>query len=120
LGYFLPGFRLCNNFAKKWDGLHFGRFHPKSSGADFSYIFSAENSAEFLGKTIFQNFFRVKFHFIPTFLGGKFSAEFSPKCMKNRPQVTLALSTLEGSRGHDVQIGPSVPDLLAKQTAARL
>jgi hypothetical protein len=54
--------------------------------ADFSYIFSrgkslsAENSVEFLGKTIFQNFFCGKFHFFPySFFGGKFSAEFSPK-----------------------------------------
>jgi hypothetical protein len=57
----------------------------KPPGADFSYIFfrgkslSAEKSAEFLGKMIFQNFFRRKIHFIPTFFGGKFSAEFSPK-----------------------------------------
>jgi hypothetical protein len=49
--------------------VHF--FHGKS--------LSAENSAEFLGKTIFQNFFRGKFHFFPTFFGRKFSAEFSPK-----------------------------------------
>jgi hypothetical protein len=54
-------------------------------GANFLYIFShgkslsAENSVEFHGKMIFQNFFREKFHFFPTFLGGKFSAEFSPK-----------------------------------------
>jgi hypothetical protein len=37
---------------------------------------------EFLGKTIFRNFFRGKFQFFPTFStfsGGKFSAEFSPK-----------------------------------------
>jgi hypothetical protein len=50
--------------------------------ADFAYIsfhgksLSAENSAEFLGKTIFQNFFRGKLQFFPTFLGGTFSAEF--------------------------------------------
>jgi hypothetical protein len=37
--------------------------------ADFSYIFfhGKSLSAEFLGKTIFQNFFRGKFHFFPTF-----------------------------------------------------
>jgi hypothetical protein len=33
---------------------------------------------EFLGKTIFQNFFRQKFQIFPTFLGVKFSEEFSP------------------------------------------
>jgi hypothetical protein len=50
------------------------------SGADFSYGFfhgkslSAENSAEFLGKTIFQNFCCGKFHF-PNIFGGKFSPE---------------------------------------------
>jgi hypothetical protein len=30
-----------------------------------------ENSSEFLGKTIFQNFFRRKFHFFPNIFGGK-------------------------------------------------
>jgi hypothetical protein len=51
-------------------------------GADFSYIFfrgkrfSAENSAEFLGKMIFWNFFRGKFQFFPTFFGKKFSQNF--------------------------------------------
>jgi hypothetical protein len=32
---------------------------------------------EFVEKMIFQNFFRGKLQFFPTFLGGKFSAEFS-------------------------------------------
>jgi hypothetical protein len=44
-------------------------FHGKS--------LSAENSAEFLGKTIFRNFFCGKLQCFPTFLGGKISAEFS-------------------------------------------
>jgi hypothetical protein len=34
---------------------------------------------KFLVKTIFGNFFRGKFQFFPTFLRGKFSAEFSLK-----------------------------------------
>jgi hypothetical protein len=34
---------------------------------------------EFLGKTIFQNFFRRKFHFFPTFFRGKFPPKFSPE-----------------------------------------
>jgi hypothetical protein len=52
-------------------------------------IFHTFFSADFFGKTIFQNFFRGKFHFFKTFsaensifpniFGGKFSAEFSPK-----------------------------------------
>jgi hypothetical protein len=44
-------------------------FHEKS--------LSAENSEEFLGKTIFRNFFRGKLQFFPAFFGGKFSAQFS-------------------------------------------
>jgi hypothetical protein len=44
-------------------------FHGKS--------LSEENSAEFLGKTVFRNFFHGKLPFFPTFLGEKFSAEFS-------------------------------------------
>jgi hypothetical protein len=36
-----------------------------------------ENSVEFIEKMIFQNFFRGKFLFFPTFFGGKFSAGFS-------------------------------------------
>jgi hypothetical protein len=34
---------------------------------------------EFLEKTIFQNFFRGKFQFFPTFFGKKISAKFSLK-----------------------------------------
>jgi hypothetical protein len=34
-----------------------------------------ENSEEFLGKMIFQNFFRGKFNFFPTFFGGKIFPE---------------------------------------------
>jgi hypothetical protein len=70
-------------------------------GADFSYIFfrgnslSMENSAEFIVKTIFQNFFRGKFIFFPIIFGGKFSAkfsaEFSPEKMyeKSAPGVDI-------------------------------
>jgi hypothetical protein len=38
---------------------------------------------EFLGKTIFQNFFRGKLHFFSTFFfwGGGFSPKFSPEKM---------------------------------------
>jgi hypothetical protein len=73
-------------------------------GADFLYIFfrgkslSAENSVEFLGKMIFQNFFCGKFNFFPTFFGGKFSAkfsaEFSPEKMyeKSAPDVFMKRS----------------------------
>jgi hypothetical protein len=66
-------------------GYILGDFFTKTSGADFSNIVSAENHfprkipRNFLEKTIFQNFFRGKFHFFPNILGGKFSAEFSPK-----------------------------------------
>jgi hypothetical protein len=42
----------------------------------FRTFFSAENSVEFLGKTIFQNFFRGKFHFFPTFWGEIFRGIF--------------------------------------------
>jgi hypothetical protein len=58
-----------------------------NSGANFLYIFSAENFVEFVGKTIFLYFFRGKFQFFPTFFGGKFSAEFSPEkmCEKSAP-----------------------------------
>jgi hypothetical protein len=64
---------------------------PTTSGADFSYIFfrgkslSAEKSAEFLGKTIFQNFFRGKFHFFPTCLGENFPRNFP----RNIPQKNV-------------------------------
>jgi hypothetical protein len=49
---------------------------------NFSDIFfwgkslSAENSVEFLGKMIFQNFFRGKLYFFPTFLGKNFPLNF--------------------------------------------
>jgi hypothetical protein len=67
---------------------------------EFSYILfhgkslSAENSAEFFGKTIFQNFFRKNSIFSQHVFGGKFSAEFSQnfprkKCTKNQPQIGL-------------------------------
>jgi hypothetical protein len=66
---------------------------PEGAGADFSHIFfrgkslSTENSAEFLGQTIFQNFFRGKFNFFPTFLGENFPPNFPrKKCTKNWPQ----------------------------------
>jgi hypothetical protein len=42
---------------------------------------SAENSVEFLGKTIFQNFFCGKFNFFPTFLGKNFPRNFPRKKM---------------------------------------
>jgi hypothetical protein len=57
--------------------------------ADFSYIFvlgkslTAENSAEFLGKSIFQNFFRGKFnssqHLWGKIFGGIFPKIFPGK-----------------------------------------
>jgi hypothetical protein len=57
-----------------------GKPFKGESGVDFS--------AEFLGKTIFQNFFRGKFHFFPNFFGGKTSAEFflkiSPEKMSEK------------------------------------
>jgi hypothetical protein len=58
-------------------GYMVGDFLTNSSGANFSYIFFRGKSlfAELLGKTIFQNFFRRKLQFFPTFLGGKFSLE---------------------------------------------
>jgi hypothetical protein len=51
------------------------------------------NSAEFLGKTIFQNFFCRKFNFFPTLLGENFPRNFPQKfprkkCTKNRPLVS--------------------------------
>jgi hypothetical protein len=46
-------------------------FFTNSSRANFSKKISAENSVEFLGKTIFQNFFRGKFLFFPKIFGGK-------------------------------------------------
>jgi hypothetical protein len=58
---------------------------PSTWGRFFVHFFrgkslSAENSAEFLGKTIFQNFFRGKFNFSPTFFfflgGGNFPRNF--------------------------------------------
>jgi hypothetical protein len=55
--------------------------HP---GADFSYIFfhgkslSAENSSEFVEKTIFQKFFRGKFNFSPNILWENFPRNFAP------------------------------------------
>jgi hypothetical protein len=64
------------------------------AGADFSYIFfhGKSLSAEFLGKAMFQNFFRGKFHFFPTFWGENFPRNFprnfpQKKCTKNRPQT---------------------------------
>jgi hypothetical protein len=64
-------------------------------GADFSYIFSAE----ILGNTIFQNFFRGKFHFFQHFLGGNFPRNFPQnfprkKCMKNRPLKNILTNPL--------------------------
>jgi hypothetical protein len=68
------------------DGLGYilGNFFTNSYGANFSYIFSAENHFpqkipwNLLKKMIFQNFFRGKLQFFPTFFwGGEFSAEFS-------------------------------------------
>jgi hypothetical protein len=75
------------------------KFSPAktSPGADFSYIFSAENSAEFLGKTIFQNFFRGKFNFFSTFLLCLFLREKNvyPLFLKN----TDPLHTLKDLKG---------------------
>jgi hypothetical protein len=51
---------------------HFPRKIPRN-------FLGKTNSAEFLGKTIFQNFFRGKLQFFPTFLGENFSVEFSAK-----------------------------------------
>jgi hypothetical protein len=53
-------------------GRFFVHFFPRKS------TFRGKLHGIFL-KMIFQNFFRGKFHFFPTFFGGKFSAEFSPK-----------------------------------------
>jgi hypothetical protein len=55
-------------------------------GADFSYIFSAENSAEFLGKTIFQNFWTntvAIFSFNPKILPVWFEAEIFCPSLKS-------------------------------------
>jgi hypothetical protein len=41
--------------------------------------FSAEISSQFLGKTIFQNFFCGKFQFPPTFFPGKNVRKISPR-----------------------------------------
>jgi hypothetical protein len=51
---------------------------PFTPGADFSYIFSAENH---FPRKIPRNFLEKRLikSFSPTFSGGKFSAEFSPK-----------------------------------------
>jgi hypothetical protein len=54
-------------------------------GPIFRTFFSAENHfprkipRNFLEKRFFKTCFRGKFHFFPTFWGGKFSAEFSLK-----------------------------------------
>jgi hypothetical protein len=65
--------------------------------ADFSYIFSrgkslsAENSAEFLGKTIFQNFSAENSIFFPTvFLGENFPLNFPPKFSPEKMYEKLA------------------------------
>jgi hypothetical protein len=48
---------------------------------------------------IFQNFFRRKFNFFPTFLGENFPRKIPwnfpwKKCTKNRPLVTLLMCSL--------------------------
>jgi hypothetical protein len=76
--------------------------HEFILGPIFRTFVSAESdfprkviSMEFLGKTIFQNFFRGKFLFFPTFLWEKFSmeflSEFYPEKMykKSAPDLTL-------------------------------
>jgi hypothetical protein len=60
--------------------------------ADFLYICFRGKFHGISWKNNFQNFFRGKFLFFPTFLWGKFSAEFSlefspEKCTKNRPLI---------------------------------
>jgi hypothetical protein len=63
-------------------------------------IFWKKNSAEFLGKTVFRNFFRIKFLFSPTFFWGKKIPQEFPrnfprkKCTKNRPLVWKFVVTL--------------------------
>jgi hypothetical protein len=47
---------------------------------------------EFVEKMIFQNFFRVKLQFLPTFFGGKFSAEFSLEKMYEKSAPGIAES----------------------------
>jgi hypothetical protein len=60
-------------------------------------------SSEFLGKTIFQNFFRPKFPFYPTFLGQKFPGKipwiFPPKKLheKSAPERIDARVQRNGS-----------------------
>jgi hypothetical protein len=50
---------------------------------------------EFVEKMIFQNFFHRKFQFFPTHLGGKFSAEFPPEKMCEKPALGANLTTSE-------------------------
>jgi hypothetical protein len=75
-------------------------FGPSSDqGPIFRAFFSAENSAEFLGKMIFQNFFRGKFNFFPTFFGENIPRNFlrnfpRKKCAKNRPQEPILRSSV--------------------------
>jgi hypothetical protein len=73
-------------------------------GQFFIHFFSADNSAEFLGKIFFQNFFRGKFHFFPTFLGGKFSAaisqKFSPEKMYEKSAKPISATRRKYSAGN--------------------
>jgi hypothetical protein len=57
----MPSLAWSVNYGKTWDRFFVHFFCGKS--------LSAENSAEFFGKMIFQNFIREKFHFFPTFFG---------------------------------------------------
>jgi hypothetical protein len=60
-------------------------------------------------KNDFSKLFHGKFHFFPTFLGAKFSAEFSQKfspekCTKNWPQMSLWKNGPKRTPTHFLQI----------------
>jgi hypothetical protein len=84
---------------------------------------------EFLVKMIFQNFFRGKLHFFPTFLGENFRRIFpkifpGKKCTKNQPLVEKMIAFKVGvtREGEDEPGGDAGVEaqLVAAQRDARL
>jgi hypothetical protein len=94
-----PKYVLCNNLDKNWFRLHFGRFFTNSSGADFSYIFSGENSAE----NFAENFPQKMLGKNGIFRGKSFEKSFFQEIPRNFPQKVIF-------RGKNVRkIGPWSP-----------
>jgi hypothetical protein len=74
--------------ASGWSSADDGK-NSVTSGRFFAHFFrrkshSEENSVEFLGKMIFQNFFRGKIHFFPTFFWEEIFRGIFPKILRGK------------------------------------